>query len=122
MLPGPLAQPCFSAKKSVPSDGWACWSFALALRSSGSAAAKTFLIRLPRLGLLRIDLRGIADLNSRREALVVRIVNRNPHVHFVGIFEMQHVIGARVRRKPEMAFDIFAVVFEMRKRLVLFLL
>ena len=75
-----------------------------------------------RLGLLRIDLRRIADLNGRREALVVRIVNRNAHVHFVGIFEMQHVIGARVRREPEVALDVLSIVLKMWKSLVLSLL
>src|SRR5256884_1972202 len=74
------------------------------------------------LGLRLIDLRGVSDLDGRAKALIVRIVDRNAYVHCFARFEMQDVVRSRVRRKPVVPFDIFAVVLETRKSLVFLLL
>src|SRR5713226_6753302 len=117
MLPVPSVQRFFCENTSADSAGSECSSFASALLSFGLAACRE-PFPSPRLRFGRIDLRGIPDFDRGAETLVVFIMNSHANVHVVAGFEVQHVIGARVRGEPVVPFRILAKVLEMREGLV----
>src|SRR6266849_2516854 len=74
--------------------------------------------RLASLRLPRVYLRGLSNLDGGAETLIVRVFNGNPNAHIRPRLEVQYVVRARIRREPEVAFDIFPKSLERWKGLI----
>src|SRR5579864_1777300 len=96
------------------SRGECCWGSGLAGEHLPSRSGLRWL-------LVVLDLDGVADLDGGAETFVIGIAHGHANV-YGSCAEAQLVIGARVRREPVVAFDIFAERFKARENVFVALL